>query len=100
MPAVDRVDGVIDGPLHHREVQLRDVRRLAGAGNRRGGCVDQRIRGVEIPVSDRVGALRRFSRASASERCGERDERYESGKRAAACPSVRAVSEHGTASFG
>ena len=96
MAAVDRVDGVIYGPLHHREVQFRDLWRLTCTGNRRVGCVDQRVHGVKIPDSYHTGALRRRHRGSGRNLwCDERDERHKSGEKdAEARPLVEAVSEH------
>ena len=44
---VDRVHGVVDGAVDHREVHGRDGRRLAGRA-------DQRVHGIDVPVRDRV----------------------------------------------
>ena len=49
MPAVDRVDGVVDGAVHHRQVRHRHLRWLC-----RGA--DQRVRRVQVPLRDGVRA--------------------------------------------
>jgi hypothetical protein len=83
--AVDGVDGVVHRALHHCQMERRGLRRLAGAGSRRGGCVDQRVHGVEVPVADDAGVRLWRGRVSTSERCGgERDEGDERSQQGAA----------------
>ena len=58
-PTVDGIDRVIDGPLHHRQVDHRERRRLAKARNGGTRRVADRVDCVDVPVEDRVIRLGR-----------------------------------------
>jgi len=97
VPLVDGVDGVINGALHHRQVQGRDGWTLAKTQERWRCCIRNRRRrggtdhadGVRVPHQDRVGERRRSDRGRRDEHCHrDQDERRASGQPAS---DLRAV---------
>ena len=81
--AVDHVDRVVDGPLHHREVQDRYRGRLSGVRHWSVRYVHERLDRVLVPVEHRVlrrSRLGRRGRAPEKD-CDKRDKYREASER-------------------
>ena len=92
---VDHVDRVVDGALHHRQVDDRHRRALPGV-RRSVRHVHQRLDGVPVPVQDCVGQVRRCClrrrRRPPEQYCDKGHERDHAGERQ--CPHGVCSPEH------